>query len=299
VVDVYLSCDPELRDHAVVAEVEKKLSNRVFSFREELSWLCGLSTGPLAMAALKVALRRVERDPNYQLPLFVMEGLVRGWTFLLTDHFSMSIGVRTSRADSPVALPAQRRLTSTLKIQPYPYDILLGILHAPSLEMQHMSVVPCTALGGEPSLNIGSRHSVQPGDTVFLRGGHDMSVSTLDGALVYVEITAPSTHRILPQFDPETHAFSGWVSGDPTASRLELLTRVIADFKHAEAVPQLIQLAGHEDHYVRWNTVRHLLRVDTAAGMQQLRVAVNDSHPDVRDAACRTMEMVHSIGLEV
>lgn len=293
-----VSCDPELRSHPVIAEIEDVLSApSSFSFKDNLSWLRNLSTGPLASAALKVALKLVADNPNYQLPQFVMDGLIRGWTFLVTDSFTISIGVRRSTPDSPVPLISAKDAHSDLKIQPYPYDVILGILHTQELEIQLLSVIQGDA-PSNPSLQVDGKFSASAGDSFHLRAGLDMTLSTLSGTLVYVEITGVATSRVLPQFDPINYDFIGWISGVPIASRLELLTRVIADFEYVDAVPQLSTLTEHEDHYVRWNSIRHLLRLNIDAGLGRLRAAIHDTHPEVREAAQRTMMLIKNHGLE-
>jgi hypothetical protein len=290
-VSALISCDEELRVHPDVALIEETLRGRgQFEFDQNLPFLRRLAVSGLPRAALKIALRKAAAQPDYQLPKFVMEGPLKGWTFLVTDHFAMSIGIRNPEPDAPVPIPSIPPNDAPVpKLQPYPFDLMFGILHAGTVDMQHYTVRPAPSLSEDPSLCFVRNLKLSTGDSLFIRAGSDLTISHIKGTLVYLEITGPLTQRVLPQFDAVTLQPCGWISGDPTASRLELLTRTLVELEHSDGLPEVLALTWHEDHYVRWNSIRHLLCLSLESGMPRLYQACDDSHPDVREAARATL----------
>jgi len=284
-------CDAELRGHPTVLLIEDALRDvATFELADNVDLLHRIVASDLPLCALKVALRKALDDVDYQLPQFVMEGLIKGWTFLVTEYFAVSIGIRGTESGHQVqekyVPPAS---SESIKIQPYPFDLYLGVIHAQQLQVDTYEVIDLKGIGNDPEIVFRSKQQLNAGEGMFLRAGSDVTISKLQGTLIYIEITGRSKARVLPQFDPVTHAFSGWISGDPIASRLELLTRVLADFNFKDGVQEIKELTKHRDHYVRWNSIRHLLRLAPQEGIAVLHEAVNDAHPDVREVALLTL----------
>lgn len=284
-------CDEELRGHPTVLLIENALRNvPTFELGDNVDLLHRIVASDLPLSALKVALRKTLDDPDYQLPQFVMEGLIKGWTFLVTEYFAVSIGIRGTEASYQV--PEKKippASSESIKIQPYPFDLYLGVIHTQQLQVDTYEVVELKCDGDDPEIAFRSKQQLNAGDGMFLRAGVDVTISQLQGTLIYVEITGRSKVRVLPQFDPVTHRFTGWISGNPMASRLELLTRVLADFDFKDGVQEIMGLTKHQDHYVRWNSIRHLLRLAPEEGIAVLHEAVTDAHPDVREVASLTL----------
>lgn len=289
-------CDEGIAEHPLVREIKNRTEGaETFVFSENLPFLERIVASDLPLQALKFALRNSKRDASYQLAKFVMEGSVKGWTFLTNDHFAISLGVReAAKGVEDVDGMPEDLLQCAPRLQPYPFDLFLGILHVDVLDLQEYRVIEPTREDQAHTLEVGGHRRMHSGSTMFLRAGRDVTVSTLKGALVYIEITGRTEVSILPQFDPATRAFCGWISGDPIASRLELLTRTLADFEHTASVPTIRKLTYHRDHYVRWNSVRHLLRLDMSDGVSRLRDALQDPHPEVREVAAVTLEQIES-----
>lgn len=288
-----LECYEELRDHPQVLEIEAALRDESSSgFAERAPLFERILASTLPLVAVKAALARMAADPDYQLQHFVMEEVLKGWTFLLTTQFALSIGVRGRPCESVRAVPEAAN-THGPRLQPYPFDLFIGCLGGDPFEMQCYTVGARTDPESPPTLHWQWERRITPGASAMLRAGMDMVTSQLNGPLVYLEIAAPATSRILPRFNQQTLEFTGWVSGDATASRLELLTRTLAEFDHKPAAARLAALTAHEDHYVRWNSMRHLLRLDAELGIQQLRRAGSDSNAEIRQLSASAL---HQIG---
>src|SRR5690606_37764820 len=88
-----IACDPALEGDPTIARIREALSAPgPFVFRDNLPLFREIFSSGIALRALRIALRRAVDDPDYQLPQFVMEGLIKGWTFLATEQFSISLG---------------------------------------------------------------------------------------------------------------------------------------------------------------------------------------------------------------
>jgi hypothetical protein len=263
-----------------------------------------------------------------------MEEVLKGWTFLVTNQFAVSIGVRTpwrgaaagteahpvdyqpgddqpvddqpvddqpvdDQTDNDQSDSGQSggesppvRAAHGPRLQPYPFDLFMGSLGGDSYDFERYSVAAPVSAAAEPALAWQARGRMHVGSSMLLRAGLDMVTSRLAGSLVYLEISGPVQCAILPQFDQITHRFAGWISGDSTASRLELLTRTLAEFEFQPAAPRLAALTRHRDHYVRWNSLRDLLRLDPELGLEHLQHALADEHAEIRELAGWTLGRV-------
>lgn len=311
---VEIQCDEELVDHPAVQLIRETLSGLdSFEFADHISLFESILKSDLALQALKLGLRKVAQDDQYQLSHFVMEGLIRGWMIVATEHFRVSIGYRSSEWEgAEIASSAQAdagpvppdavsdpALPSSLKMEPYPFDMFLGVLSVGQLDVDRYRLVEPAQEGGDHTLAFEGTVRMQPGSSMFLRAGHDLTFARLKGTFVYFEITGNPKARLLPRFDPVDHSFTGWISGDPTSSRIEILTRTIADFGYAPGAEVVGQLTHHVDHHVRWNSIRHLLRLDEVAGIERVRQAArHDNHADVREVAQLVLDGIDEASAE-
>ncbi len=286
-----LQCDVELRAHPIIKRIEEELAAaQDFVFAEHLPLFEAIFQSDFAMLALKLSLNKIAANPDYQLGRFVMEGTILGWTLVSTEHFRVSIGIRRSTwAGVENGRPLNQDSSSTPnepKMDPYPFDMFLGILSASELTVEKYTAVPPRDESEDYRLEYHSKRILTAGDSMYLAAGTDLTFSSLQGNMVYMEITGNPRISLLPRFDLHNKSFCGWISGDPTASRLEILTRVLADFDYKPGVEVVERLTHHQDHHVRWNSMRHLLRMDASAGIQRARsAACNDPNPDLREVA--------------
>jgi hypothetical protein len=294
-----IDCDEELLSHPIVDRVRSQIEGiNDFRFLDHRPLFEAIFQSDFALRALKLALQRIAQNPDYQIGNFVMDGLVNGWSILATEHFRVSIGHRSADWPGFFYNPALHDRAAkgdapTTKLEPYPFDLFLGVMAVGSLSLDRYTVVDAAAPGGVPSLEFAARHVLRAGDALLLKAGADVTYSELKGSFVYLEIAGLPTSRLLPRFDPKTRAFAGWISGDPTASRFELLTRTLADLDYKPGAAAMERLTEHRDHFVRWNTMRHLLRLDEDAGIRRVRhAAQSDAHADVRDIAARTLAAI-------
>jgi HEAT repeat protein len=82
------------------------------------------------------------------------------------------------------------------------------------------------------------------------------------------------------------------------AARIDIAMRLLAVSGDPSTVPFLVPVAGHEDHFLRWNAVRSVMALDPETGMRLLRSAADDCHPHVRDAARRSLAALERAATE-
>jgi len=286
-----VQCDDELRNHPIISLIQDELAgHEQFVFADHLPLYEAIFKSDLPIQSLKLSLNRIAANPDFQLDRFVMEGTILGWTVVTTDHFRVSIGVRRSTwAGVENGCQLNRDMLSDFsqtKMEPYPFDIFLGVLSASELVVERYSAISPGNESEEYRLEYHSKRTMIPGDSMYLAAGTDLTLSSLKGHMVYMEITGNPRISLLPRFDPRDKRFCGWISGDPTASRIEMLTRVLADFDYKPGVEAVEGLTHHRDHHVRWNSMRHLLRMDAEAGIKRVRSAVrSDPSQDLREVA--------------
>jgi len=286
-----IQCDDGLRSHPAMARIAAAIAgNEPFVFADHLPLFEAILRSDLALQAVKLALHGVANDPDYQLSRFVMEGLIRGWTIVATEHFRISIGYRSSiwrGAEIGRKIEAGAgRAPGGLKMEPQACDLFLGVLNVGELMIEKYVAVPPASENDDYRLEYQSTLRLHPGDSMFLAAGRDLTWSKLQGNLIYLEITGNPQINLLPRFDSVDKRFCGWISGDPVSSRLEMLTRVLADLNYPAGVGVIEKLTHHRDHHVRWNSMRHLLRMDSALGISRVKSAAHsDPHRDVREVA--------------
>lgn len=299
--DPQIAVDERLADHPAVAEIRERLSRALpFEFWANIDLFQEIARSDLAIEAVRLGLGRIRENADYQLPAFTMEGLVKGWRVLQTPYFGVSVGYRAVewgglQYGAPVPSLAERP-SCRPQLQPYPFDIFIAFLRARPFESDLYRVREADADGVPRGLERMEKRSMAAGDSLALHAGIDVAITRHQGAYVYLEISSNPAVAILPRFDAETKLFSGWISGDPAASRIELLTRTLAEFRFADGAPVIEAISRHRDHHVRWNAMRHLLRLEPAQGALRIsEAAVEDCHPEVRLAARETLSLINAL----
>lgn len=282
--DVYV-CDTALKGHRDLnALVARLAADKHRSFRDALPALVEFSRSAFLKDALISLVRRVHIDESFQLSRFTQEGQLSGFVLASGAKLSINLGLLGPSAPIRDGQPASRELT----LSPFPADCYTFAVAADGVEQVRYRL----ADEQDPILVRISAGTVRAGDHWLQEAKRDLATHIVRGHFVYLEISTSVSAPILPVFDATSLQRVGWRSADSISSRIELLTRTLAEFGYRRAVPQLLNLAHHRDHHVRWGTIRHLLRIDPIAGRASVAAATNDEHPDVRGAARRTLEVL-------
>jgi HEAT repeats len=94
------------------------------------------------------------------------------------------------------------------------------------------------------------------------------------------------------EYDSKSLAFAGASSTDEVSSRTQMMVSLLRLMDRADAIPDIEGLLESPHFYTRWHIMREFLAMDPATALPHLqRLAADDPHPEVRDAARQTLEL--------
>ena len=94
------------------------------------------------------------------------------------------------------------------------------------------------------------------------------------------------------EYDSDSHEFIGATGTDEAGARLELMVSLLRALDRDDAFPVFEEALASPQFYTRWHVMSEMLAMDAEASLPSLRrLAATDPHPDVREAARRTLRM--------
>ena len=95
------------------------------------------------------------------------------------------------------------------------------------------------------------------------------------------------------EFDAASGDYVACSAADDSASRIQMITTLLRKLDCEAAVATMISFLDHPSFFVRWHVMRDLLGIDVEAALPRLRrMAARDPHPEVRQAARATLDLV-------
>lgn len=142
------------------------------------------------------------------------------------------------------------------------------------------------------------RRALAPGDIGKYRSGYDalLPVDVAEPSLAFI-MTSERIHQLQWVYAAQSQRADRILSADPMTSRLEFAVAALAELDAEAAVPSLLALVGHPQHFVRWSAVRSLIRIDFRQGLAMVQRCIHDAHPHVRNAALRALDKIEADGL--
>jgi HEAT repeat protein len=109
--------------------------------------------------------------------------------------------------------------------------------------------------------------------------------------LIYVQgTTTLGSAPLAVEYDMASLRFVGASSTDDASSRIQMMLALLRVMDRRDAVPLFLEMLESEYFYARWQVMRELLALDATAALPHLRImAADDPHPEVREAATRTL----------
>lgn len=220
-----------------------------------------------------------------------------GLQFIDTDSFA----VATVVAD-PTSV-AFKKFNNRLKpssIMMTPKDLLVRFIRAGGAVV---TVFSCDAITDEAPAtaamhcNNSRTFHVQDGDELILRAGRDsFTFESSESVVCFAQAYAKhSPASVMPEFDSKTLGLIGLSATNDKSSRIQMMATILRLFGHAEAFESCLPFLRHDDYFVRWYVMRELLAIDAERAWPLVeKMAVDDSHPDVRSTARRTLDLFHS-----
>lgn len=186
-------------------------------------------------------------------------------------------------------------------ISPYLYgvvsDLMIGISNISEGKVihfecfEHQDQLENPILDRTKKLVCCPERVVAQGDVVSFRAARDIyRIRPSDSPVLLLILTSRPIVSICWEFDSSTLLPRRAMSTSPEASRLEFTARLLSELGDPSSVPALKGLLQHPEHFVRWEAIRAVARIDAAEGLALLRDARNDPHPHIRNAALRELE---------
>lgn len=94
---------------------------------------------------------------------------------------------------------------------------------------------------------------------------------------------------LLWHFDAKTFEPKYCTSANLMSSRLQTAMDILVRMGRADAIPEIAGAARSKDHFVRWSAISSVLCMDELEGTRLLKGALEDPHPDVREAAAEAL----------
>ncbi|HEY0113085.1 MAG TPA: HEAT repeat domain-containing protein [Allosphingosinicella sp.] len=139
------------------------------------------------------------------------------------------------------------------------------------------------------------RRTMEDGEILLVDGRTQSFViehASSDIVLIQAAIHSGASPLSL-EYDSRTGAFLGASSTDESGSRLEMMATLMRLLDVREALPLVAKSIEGSSFHTRWHLMRELLAWDAEAALPNLRdMAERDPHPEVRDAARRTLAML-------
>lgn len=106
----------------------------------------------------------------------------------------------------------------------------------------------------------------------------------------------------LPRSDALHHIYDRatlhpWLAqaGDPASTQIVCLLQALALLGDMSSVAHVDKASRHPHHFVRWAAIQAMSCIDAARAGEQVRAALGDEHPDIQDAARRSVEILDRI----
>jgi hypothetical protein len=131
--------------------------------------------------------------------------------------------------------------------------------------------------------------SIAPGGYVVLRGDREVLDFSSDGPTILVRLFQPADDALHHCYDRATRRAWMAQAGDPGSTQLVCLVNAVAHFADPASMPALEAVARHPHHFVRWAAIRGMAAISRENALGLVREALADPHPDIREAARRTL----------
>lgn len=273
---------PPLRDFAL--EAEARLEEGPEGIWELAPALEALVRGGFAGELFRTELEHMAREPSH-LPTGAFD------TLLVARSRRFSLLLKTSHVVPGAARPHAYSLSEHL---------LLAVLGPSPLDVDVYAEAadhPNDVFDRGRPLGAPERRTLRPGEVVPFRAGRDCPLPVSCEPSFALQLLSRTVTRVQWVYDLKTLKAVRAVAADPAASRIEFAAQTLAELRGKHAADRLASLCDHPDHFVRWTALRSLTRVDFRAGVEKLRVAVDDPHPHVRNAAARALKKMVADGV--
>ncbi len=136
------------------------------------------------------------------------------------------------------------------------------------------------------------RRRIEDGETLAVDGRRQSFV--IDHAvadIVYLHASTPAGAAPLAvAYDSASLVMAGASATDESGSRIQMMLSLLRAMDRRDSAPAFAEALRASQFHARWQAMRELLALDAGLALPHLReMAAADPHPEVREAAARTL----------
>ncbi len=182
------------------------------------------------------------------------------------------------------------------KMADFPMDALLYLLGPDSLKV-NLYQVPSNrqseVFDPSQSLTLTEQFMLAPGESVFIRSGVQVCDFEIPADVVILKMLSRKINPLIWTYDKISLAPLYSSSSNLQASRIKTSVQLLSQLSmrlgvDADTLQNTIQLTTHPLHFIRWSAIQTLFSLDREQGTKALIIALDDSHPHIRNAARRS-----------
>jgi hypothetical protein len=230
----------------------------------------------IAVEELNRALRAIARDPGHQARSWDLQQIL----MLETDRYLLSLSLFIAPMDYLYS-SSFRALIG-----------VLGPLPVTCVRYRLPESHDRDVLDVSEELAYERTDSIEPGGYVALHGDRDVVDFFSDGPTILMRVFSPVHDALHHCYDRVTRRPWMVQAGEPGSTQLVCLINALAHFADPTSLPALEAACRHPHHFVRWAAIRGLAAISREAALALVREALEDRHPDIREAARRTLSKV-------
>lgn len=234
-------------------------------------------------------------DPSFEPPFRALRSDIHSGLLIYEDsHLTIAAGVsRLSRL-------AERKQSGKGKgsIQ---FSGQISVLRFLKAGRARLSFWACDPIG--PDFRAASAGECRPtgsfeiedGETIIVDGRRQSYIIEQASANFIVLQANLKTGQapVSTEYDAQTRRFIGCSAVDEGDCRIQMIATLVRTLGHADALVAIAPFIDHPNFFVRWHAMKELLGIDVRATLPHLkRMAGEDPHPDVRDAARQVLERI-------
>ena len=152
--------------------------------------------------------------------------------------------------------------------------------------------VASTEIDKSARLDLKGRSLLQKGDLWVINGRSEVSdLRPKDDAIpLLATLTGTKLSGLCWTFDRETLTAWSASSVDHEVTSMVTIADLLGRLRDRAALEPLARMFAESPyHYARWSAVRNIGRIDRTEGIRFLKIAAQDVHPEVRQAAIKSL----------
>ena len=233
-------------------------------------------------------------DPFFRPPFHPLSSEVQS-SLLLFHHPDLSIALGVSSVDALAAKKTGR--TGNASINFTGVVTMMRFVKSGNAELSFWETDPITdrfVASEAAPCRLVDRRRIADGEEIVVDGRrHSFVVEHAESDIVYFQAEARAAAAPLAlEYDCDSRGLVGASGTDEASSRIQMMASLLRALDRDDACALLDEAATGQPFFARWHVMREMLALDAEAALPSLRrMAAEDPHPDIRDAARQSLQL--------